>query len=77
MTARFSRHDNVLTITLRDRRSRLPHRAVLPDEEFALGRAPLNPATHPCTVTNEGVEAERVPHYNPGQNPFIDELTEL
>jgi hypothetical protein len=42
-----------------------------------LSRTPLNPATHPCTVTNEGVEAERVPHYQPGQNPFVDELTRL
>jgi len=44
---------------------------------FALTRAPLNPATHPCTQTNEGVEAERVPHFKPGQNPYVDELTNL
>lgn len=44
---------------------------------FALTRAPINPATHPCTLANEGVEAERVPHYFPGQNPFVDELTKL
>ena len=77
MTARFSRHDDVLTIT-----ARLDDPIYLTDpyyltRSFALTRAPLNPATHPCTVTNEGVEAERVPHYYPGQNPFLDELTKL
>jgi len=77
MTARFSRHDDVLTITARiDDPIYLTEPYYL-TRSFALTRAPLNPATHPCTVTNEGVEAERVPHYNPGQNPFVDELTKL
>lgn len=77
MTARFSRHDDVLTITARiDDPIYLTEPYYL-TRSFALTRAPLNPATHPCTVTNEGVEAERVPHFNPGENPFVDELTNL
>ena len=77
MTARFSRHDDVLTITARiDDPIYLTEPYYL-TRSFRLARAPLNPATHPCTVTNEGVEAERVPHYYPGQNPFLDELTKL
>ena len=77
MTARFSRHDDVLTVTVRiDDPVYLTEPYYL-TRSFALSRAPLNPATHPCTVTNEGVEAERVPHYKPGQNPFVNELTEL
>lgn len=77
MTARFSRHDDVLTITARiDDPVYLTEPYYL-TRSFALTRAPINPATHPCTVTNEGIEAERVPHYLPGQHPFIDELTKL
>jgi hypothetical protein len=77
MTARFSRHDDILTIT-----ARIDDPAYLTEpyyltRSFALTRAPINPATHPCTLANEGVEAERVPHYFPGQNPFVDELTRL
>jgi len=77
MTARFSRHDDVLTITARiDDPIYLTEPYYL-TRSFALTRAPLNPATHPCTVTNEGIEAEQVPHYLPGQHPFIDELPKL
>jgi hypothetical protein len=77
MTARFSRHDDILTITARiDDPVYLTEPYYL-TRSFALSRAPLNPAAQPCIVTDEGVEPERVPHYNPGQNPFVDELTKL
>ena len=77
MTTRFSRHDNILTITARIDDPIYLDEPYYLTRSFALSRAPLNPATHPCTVTHEGVEAERVPHYYPGQNPFVDELTKL
>jgi hypothetical protein len=77
MTTRFSRHDDILTLTARiDDPVYLTEPYYL-TRSFALTRAPLNPATHPCTVANEGVEAERVPHYNPGEHPFLDELPKL
>ena len=77
MTTRFSRHDDILTLTARiDDPIYLTEPYYL-TRSFALTRAPLNPATHPCTVANEGVEAERVPHYNPGEHPFLDELPKL
>lgn len=77
MTTRFSRHDNILTVTARiDDPVYLTEPYYL-TRSFALSRAPLNPAAEPCTVTNEGVDAERVPHYYPGQHPFVDELTKL
>jgi hypothetical protein len=77
MTSYFSRHDDILTVT-----SRLDDPVYLTEpyyltRSFALSRAPLNPAAEPCTVTDEGVDPERVPHYLPGQNPFVDELTKL
>jgi hypothetical protein len=77
MTTRFSRHDDILTITARIDDPIYLEEPYYLTRSFALSRAPLNPATHPCTVTDEGVEAERVPHYYPGQNPFVDELTKL
>ena len=77
MTTRFSRHDNVLTMTMRIDDPIFLTEPYYLTRSFALSRAPLNPAAHPCTVTNEGVAAERVPHYNPGENPFVGELTKL
>jgi len=77
MTARFSRHDDILTITARIDDPIFLTEPYYLTRSFALTRAPLNPATHPCTVTNEGIEAEAVPHYYPGRNPYVDELTKL
>jgi hypothetical protein len=31
----------------------------------------------PCIIGDEGVEVGRVPHYLPGKNPFLDEMTKL
>ena len=77
MTVRFSRHDDVLTLTARIDDPIFLTEPYYLTRSFALTRAPLNPATHPCTIANEGVDAERVPHYLPGENPFVDELTKL
>ena len=77
MVVRFSRHDDILTLTARIDDPIFLAEPYYLTRSFALTRAPLNPATHPCTVTNEGVAGQRVPHYLPGENPYVDELTKL
>jgi hypothetical protein len=50
-TSRFSRHDDVLTITAQIDDPICLTEPYYLTRSFALARAPLNPATHPCTVT--------------------------
>ena len=77
MTIRFSRHDDILTLTARiDDPVYLTEPYYL-SRDFVLTKTPLNPTTSPCTVVDEGIEAEHIPHYKVGQNPFVDEQTKL
>jgi len=77
MTTRFSRHGDILTVTARiDDPVNLTEPFYL-TRTFVLGKTPLNPASWPCTVGDEGVPKGVVPHYLPGQNPFLDEVTRL
>ena len=42
-----------------------------------MSSVPVNRAAVPCTVAYEGVPEGTVPHYLPGQNPFVEETTKL
>jgi hypothetical protein len=42
-----------------------------------LSSVPINRAAVPCNVAYEGVRERVVPHYLPGQNPFVEETTKL
>lgn len=44
---------------------------------FQLDAAPIRPIGPPCVPGYEGQSGNQVPHYLPGANPFIDELTTL
>ena len=37
----------------------------------------MNAGGPPCIIGDEGVQAGTVPHYLPGKNPFLDEVTKL
>jgi hypothetical protein len=77
MTARFSRHDNILTLTVRiDDPVNLTEPFYL-SRTFVSARTPINPASYPSTVSDEGIPPETVAHYLPDKNPFVDELTRL
>jgi hypothetical protein len=77
MTARFSRHDDILTITVRvDDPVNLTEPFYL-SRTFVSANTPINPAAYPCTPTDEGVPPETVAHYLPEKNPFVDEMTRL
>jgi metallo-beta-lactamase class B len=80
MTMRFIRHGDLLTVL-----------AVIEDpiyltEPYILTKnfrlnpdaAPMSPVGPPCIPTYEGTAGEgNVPHFLPGENPSIDELTTL
>jgi len=42
---------------------------------FARTSSPVNSGGPPCIIGDEGVPTGSVPHYLPGKNPFIDEMT--
>jgi hypothetical protein len=46
-------------------------------KEWTINPNPNNRAAVPCTVAFEGVPSGKVPHYLPGQNPNIEEMTKL
>ncbi|MBI4265962.1 MAG: hypothetical protein HY657_16425 [Acidobacteria bacterium] len=77
MTMHFLRHDNLLTLvaSLEDPIS-LTEPYVL-SKTFELSAAPGRPIGPPCQPGYEGVAPGRVPHFLPGRNPFIGELTDL
>lgn len=77
MTTTFLRHGDMLTLAL------WVEDPVYLTEPYILTRtyveAPtlLDSAGPPCIPGDEGVEEGRVPHYLPGKNPFIDEMTKI
>ena len=77
MTTRFSRHADILTVTARIEDPVNLAEPLYVTREFEWSRTPLNPASWPCTSADEGVASGDVPHYLPGQNPFVNEMTQL
>lgn len=76
MTTRFLSHGDLLTVlTAIEDPIYLTEPEVL-SKTFQLGTAPMSPVGPPCVAGYEG-SSGNVPHYLPGNNPFIGELTEL
>jgi hypothetical protein len=46
-------------------------------KDFQLDSAPIRPIGPPCVPGYEGAGGDSVPHYLPGENPSVDELTKL
>jgi len=73
---RFFRHDDILTVT-----GRIDDPLVLTEplyltRTFQLSKVPPYPAVGgPCIPGDEGVPVGSVPHYFPGKNPFLFEMT--
>jgi hypothetical protein len=77
MTLRFSRHADILSLTGRIEDPVYLSEPLYVSREWQLSSVPVNRAAVPCTVAYEGVRAGMVPHYRPGQNPFVEETTRL
>jgi hypothetical protein len=76
MTTRFLVHGDLLTVlTSIEDPIYLSEPEVL-SKTFQLDSAPMSPVGPPCVAGYEGVGSE-VPHYLPGKNPSIDELSDL
>jgi len=77
LTMRFSRHENILSLTGRIDDPIYLTEPLYVSKEWTLGANQTNRAVPPCTVTFEGVPSGQVQRYLPGQNPNIDEMTKM
>jgi hypothetical protein len=76
MTTRFFRHGDILTVTARIDDPVYLTQPLYLTRTFELSAvAPARTVGQPCTQVNEGVPQGAVPHYLPGKNPFLEELT--
>jgi hypothetical protein len=76
MTTRFFRHSNRLTVTGRVEDPIYLAEPMYLTRVFELSEAAPSPSVGtPCIPDYEGVPEGVVPHYLPGKNPFVDELT--
>ena len=77
ITTTFLRHGDMMTLTL------VMEDPVYLTEPYVLTRSymltptPVATAGPPCIPGDEGVESGRVPHYLPGKNPYVDEMTKV
>ncbi|HEV3334666.1 MAG TPA: hypothetical protein VG096_26945 [Bryobacteraceae bacterium] len=73
----FIRHGDILTLA-----AQLDDPIYLTEpyyisRSFVLTTNPMAIGGPPCIIGDEGVPVGSVPHYLPGKNPFLDELTKL
>jgi len=77
ITYTFIRHGDMLTVaSVMEDPVYLTEPYIL-TRSYVLTANPVAAAGPPCIVGYEGVEEGRVPHYLPGKNPFVDEMTKL
>lgn len=77
LTLRFSRHGDIMTLTGRVDDPVYLTEPLYVSKEWTSSTNQPNRASVPCTVAFEGVPSGKVPHYLPGQNPNIEEMTKL
>jgi hypothetical protein len=78
MTTHFLRHGDLLTVLVSVEDPIYLTEPELISKNYQLDTAPVLPVGPACVAAFEGAAGEgRVPHYLPGKNPSIDELTRL
>jgi hypothetical protein len=75
MTSYFIRHGTLLTVLEIVEDPIYLSEPYLVSKNFELDGSVQSPVGPPCVPGYEGIEEGRVPHYLPGTNPSIDELT--
>jgi hypothetical protein len=77
MTTHFIRHGDLLTVLeIIEDPVYLSEPEIL-SKNFQLDGTPISPVGPPCVPGYEGTAEGKVPHYLPGANPSIDELTKF
>jgi len=77
LTTWFLRHGDQLTVFARVEDPAYLATPLYLNRNFMLDtRAPLRTVGQPCTQGDEGVAEGTVPHYLPGTNPFVNDMTQ-
>jgi hypothetical protein len=77
MVTSFIRHGDVLTVLVVVEDPIYLTEPVMYSKGFELDTSPQMPIGPPCVAGYEGVDDRQVPHFLPGANPSINEITEL
>jgi len=77
MTLHFFRHGDLLTVAGMLEDPVYLAEPYIITRSYQLSTNNITPAAAPCIVGDEGVPEGSVPHFLPGKNPFVDELTKL
>jgi len=77
MTSYFFRNGDLLTLLIVVEDPVYLTEPYVISKNFQLDTAAIRPIGPPCVPGYEGVSGDDVPHYLPGTNPSIDELTKL
>jgi hypothetical protein len=77
ITTHFMRHGDLLTVAMQLDDPIYFSEPYYITRTFAMTPTPVNTAGPPCITGDEGVEEGRVPHYLPGKNPLLDEMTKI
>ena len=77
MTTYFIRHGDLLTVLEVIEDPIYLTEPELVSKNFQLDNNSMSPVGPPCVAGYEGVAEGKVPHYLPGTNPSIDELTKF
>jgi len=77
ITTHFIRHGDMLTLVAQLDDPIYLSEPYYISRTFVQQTALMNSGGPPCIVGDEGVPDNSVPHYLPGKNPFLDELTKL
>jgi len=76
MTTRFIRHGDQLTLLVVVEDPIYLSEPYIVSKNYVLDSAPQSPTGPPCVAGYEGASGE-VPHWLPGENPAVDEMTKL
>jgi hypothetical protein len=77
ITTHFLRHGDMLTLALEMNDPIYLTEPYILTRSYMLTAVPVDTAGPPCITGDEGVESGTVPHYLPGKNPFVDEMTKI
>jgi hypothetical protein len=78
MTAHLFRHGDILTMTARMEDPIYLAEPLYMTRTFQLSSAqPVLSVGNPCIPANEGVPEGAVPHYLPGENPFMNDMMRM
>ena len=77
ITTTFLRHGDMMTLTLVMEDPIYLTEPYVLTRSYMLTATPVATAGPPCIPGDEGVESGKVPHYLPGKNPFVDEMTKI